>query len=130
MKRHPLFNEGVRKLIARFVGSLPPPDYTVPKEGIMTTGYGLPGSGDIYEDIAKSVRREERRAGAAASLGLGYGTGKPKMVHTYMGVDVEDMDRRQLIDAVVFLGTQLQEANASAAYYSKHMFDGYRRRDR
>jgi hypothetical protein len=118
-KRHPLFDAGLRKLIDRFVHAWPKPDYTIPKEGVRTGCYGLPDSGDIYAEIARTIRPgygpRDRKIGMDAALGLCYGTGKPEMVHTYMGVNVEDMDRRQLIDAVVFLGTQLREANASAA---------------
>lgn len=92
-----------------------PDDYKLP-DPMMTQCYGEPGAAD-------------RKVGMSAVLGMGYGTGKPKpkMVHSYMGVNVDHMSREELIAAVIFLGEQCNAANASAAHYAKHMFDGFRR---
>lgn len=150
-RNHPLFKIGIEKLRAaalhptvsvavhpaltgppRTAETRPPmmnglhtlrDDYTIPKT-MMTTGIGLPGSGG------------ERIVGKHPALAMPYGKTEPqpepepKMISTYMGVNVEDMTRAELISAVLTLGRALQDANASAAHYAKHAFDGFKRHDR
>jgi hypothetical protein len=50
-----------------------------------------------------------------------FGDGTPvPQVTTFLGEDVQTMSRERLIEAVIYLGTALNEANASAAAMARH----------